>query len=47
MDGSMLPVPIVIGVAAIIGAIIGSFLNVCHCPLAGRRVCGQATVALP
>lgn len=29
MDGDMWPVPIVMGVAAIVGAIVGSFLNVC------------------
>lgn len=29
MDGDMWPVPIIVGVAAILGAIIGSFLNVC------------------
>jgi leader peptidase (prepilin peptidase)/N-methyltransferase len=29
MDGNMLPVPIVVCVAAILGALVGSFLNVC------------------
>jgi len=29
MDGDMLPVPIVVCVAAILGALVGSFLNVC------------------